>query len=398
MSIITDKEKIQTLLDRGILDTVLPSRDFLISELSSGKRLRIYIGFDPTGTALHLGHAQNLMFLEDLRKLGHEVIILFGDFTARIGDPDKSSARTQLTKEQVLEYAKGWVDQVRPLLDFDDTNNPPVIRYNSEWLEKLSFADVISLASHFTVQQMIERDMFQKRIQSGSPVYLHEFMYPLMQGYDSVVMDVDVELCATDQLFNALAGRTLQKKMHEKEKHVIALRLVANPVTGELMSKSRGSGVLLDLSANEMYGALMSQPDEMTEIFFTSCTRIPLEKKDEIMQMGPRDAKMFIAREIVGIFHGAENATKAEESFIETFRKGGVPDDMPIVTIDAQTSLVDILVAEKLVPSKSEWKRLVEGGAVSIHEGEKITDVSFVPNTSCVIKIGKRLFVNVVRP
>lgn len=396
MQIITDKTTIERVLDRGMLDTVLPSRDFLISELSSGKRLRIYIGFDPTGMALHLGHAQNLMFLEDLRKLGHEVIILFGDFTARIGDPDKSSARQQLTKEQVLEYASGWVNQVRPLLDFNDTENPPVIQYNSEWLEKLSFADVIQLASHFTVQQMIERDMFQKRIQSGAPVYVHEFMYPLMQGYDSVAMDVDIELCATDQLFNALAGRTLQKKINNKEKHVIALRLVANPVTGELMSKSRGSGVLLDASANDMYGALMSQPDEMTEIFFTSCTRIPLNQKDTIMGMGPRDAKMFIAKEIVGMFHGKEYAIKAEQAFIETFRKGGVPDEMPEIKIDANKSLGEILVEQKHIPSKSEWKRLIDGGAVSMHEGEKISDVSFVPAEPCVIKIGKRLFIKIV--
>ncbi len=397
MQIITDKTRIERVLDRGMLDTILPSRDFLISELSSGRRLRIYIGFDPTGIALHLGHAQNLMFLEDLRKLGHEVIILFGDFTARIGDPDKSSARQQLTKEQVLEYASGWINQVRPLLNFDDTENPPVIQYNSEWLEKLSFADVVQLASHFTVQQMIERDMFQKRIQSGSPVYLHEFMYPLMQGYDSVAMDVDIELCATDQLFNALAGRTLQKKINNKEKHIIALRLVANPITGELMSKSRGSGVLLDLSANDMYGALMAQPDEMTEIFFTSCTRMPLDQKETIMDMGPRDAKMCIAKEIVGIFHGKDNAENAEQAFIETFRKGGVPDEMPEIKLDANKSLGEILVEQKHIPSKSEWKRLIDGGAVSIHEGEKITDVSFVPTQPCVIKIGKRLFIKILR-
>jgi len=389
---ITDKITIEAVLDRGVLNTILPSRDFLISELSSGKQLRIYIGFDPTGIALHLGHAQNLMFLEDLRKLGHEVIILFGDFTARIGDPDKSSARQQLTKDQVLEYAKGWINQVRPLLNFDDSENPPVIQYNSTWLEKLSFEDVINLASHFTVQQMIERDMFQKRIQSGSPVYLHEFMYPLMQGYDSVVMDVDIELCATDQLFNALAGRTLQKKINNKEKHIIALRLVANPVTGELMSKSRGSGVLLDLSANDMYGALMAQPDEMTEIFFTSCTRISLDQKDIIMNMGPRDAKMYIAKHIVEIFHGKDGGEKAEQSFIETFRKGGVPDEMPDIYLVSNKSLGEILVDQKHIPSKSEWKRLIDGGAVSIHEGEKIVDVSYTPVQPCIIKIGKRLF------
>lgn len=269
-----DKQKIEDIFNRGIVAEVIPSKKELFDYLLAGKRLRVYIGADPTSSALHLSHAKNYMFLEDLRRLGHEVIVLFGDFTAQIGDPTaKNNARPQLSQEQVGENVKGWVEQIKPLMDFNDKVNPPKILYNNDWLSKLSFRDVVFLASNFTVQQMMERDMFEKRLENNTPIYLHEFLYPLMQGYDSVAMDVDAELCGTDQIFNALAGRTLLKRIKNKDKFVIALNLMENPETGELMSKSRGTGVFLSLPANDMYGAVMAQPDEMIRIFLVNNTR-----------------------------------------------------------------------------------------------------------------------------
>lgn len=206
MKTITDRKRIQEVFDRGIVMEVLPSKEALIERLVSGERLRVYIGADPTSDTLHLSHAKNYMFLEELRQLGHEVIMLVGDFTALIGDPSgRNAARPQLTEAEIKKNVKGWISQIKPLMDFKDKKNPPKVLYNSKWLSKLSFKDLISLSSNFTVQQMLERDMFQKRVAEKAPIYMHEFLYPLMQGYDSVAMDVDIELCGTDQIFNARA-------------------------------------------------------------------------------------------------------------------------------------------------------------------------------------------------
>src|SRR3989344_1890200 len=230
------EKEINELLTRSVAK-ILPTKNGLREALESGKRLRIYIGTDATETSLHIGHATNYMILEKLRKLGHEVIFLVGDFTARIGDPtDKNeTARKQLTREQVELNVKTWIDQVKPVIDVDNKENPVRVLYNNDWLSILTFEDVINLASNFTVQQMIERDMFQVRMQSEKPLYLHEMFYPLMQGYDSVAMDVDIDMCGMDQKFNALAGRTLLKKLKNKDKFVLITTLLVNPITGEKM-------------------------------------------------------------------------------------------------------------------------------------------------------------------
>ena len=394
-----DQKKMEELFARGTVTDVFPSKDALVKKLSAGEKIRVYIGVDPTAPAMHLGHAKNLMFLEELRQLGNEVIVLFGDFTAQIGDPtEKSATRRQLTVEEVKKNASGWVNQVKPLLNFTDKENPALIKYNSEWLSKLSFADVLNLSSNFTVQQMIERDMFQKRLKEGSPIHLHEFMYPLMQGYDSVAMDVDAELCGTDQIFNALAGRTLLKKLKDKEKFVIALNLIANPVTGQLMSKSNGTGVFIDQSANDLFGSIMALPDPMIEPLFLNCTRIPMSEKEGIVAKGPRSAKALIAKDIVERFHGKGAAESAEKAFEETFAKGGVPEDVQEVSLDGKT-LVDVLVKEGVVESKSEFRRLVDAGGIKIisdNGEEKVSEPAFVPASGTILKIGKRRFVKVV--
>ena len=393
----TDPARIEEIFARGTVTEAFPSRAELMKRLVSGERLKLYIGFDPTFTALHLGHAKNLMFLEELRQLGHEVIVLFGDFTAMIGDPsDKNATRKQLTAEEVKNNVSGWLKQVKPLVDFTAAENPAQIKYNSEWLAKLSFSDVVSLASNFTVQQMLERDMFQKRLKENIPIHVHEFMYPLMQGYDSVAMDVDGEVCGTDQIFNALAGRTLMKRIKNKDKVVIALNLIANPKTGELMSKSNGTGIFIDQSPNDLFGAIMALPDPMIEPLFLNCTRIPMSEKDGLMAAGPRSAKARVAADIVKRLHGEKAAIDAEQAFINTFAKGGVPEDVQEVKLGSNDSLADVLVKSGLVPSKAEWRRLIDGGGIKTEDDVKITDPNFKPEKSMILKIGKRRFVRIV--
>src|SRR3989344_5220534 len=323
MQVSTDEERVDEILNRGVIVNLLPTKEAFREKLLSGDRLRLYIGADPTSTALHLSHAKNYMLLEDFRRLGHEVIVLCGDFTAQIGDPsERASSRKQLTPEEVLANMETWKQQIEPILNFSDSENPAQFKHNSEWLEKLSFADVLRLASNFTVQQMLERDMFERRIKAGETVYLHEFLYPLMQGYDSVAMEVDAEMGGTDQTFNMLAGRTLLKRLKQKDKFVLVVHLLENPTTGELMSKSRGTGVFLNTTATEMYGQIMAQPDEMVRPLFVNCTRLSFEEIDAIVAGHPKEAKMRLAKEIVTIFHGADAAAKAEENFGKAFSKG----------------------------------------------------------------------------
>ncbi len=397
MKVTVDKSRIEEILARGTLTDAYPSKDELIKKLLSGERIKIYYGLDPTFTAIHLGHAKNMIFLEELRELGHEVIVLFGDFTAMIGDPsDKSAARKQLTLEEVAHNMSSWVEQIKPLISFDDKENPAKIRHNSEWLSKITMTDLINLSSNFTVQQMIERDMFAKRLKAGTPIHLHEFLYPLMQGYDSVAMDVDAELCGTDQIFNALAGRTLMKRLKNKDKFVIALNLIANPSTGELMSKSNGTGVFIDQTPAKLFGSIMSLPDPMIEPLFVNCTRIPMSEKDAIMATGPRKAKARVAADIVSRLHGASAAKSAEEDFDNTFTKGGVPDDVQEIEFSGKEPLADALVRAGIVSSKAEWRRLIDGGGVKNEDDAKITDANFKPTKTMILKVGKRRFVKIV--
>src|SRR3989338_2374224 len=439
--IITDPDAINKILRRGVAVDALPSWGALYGVLTSGKRLRIYTGADPTADTLHLSHAKNFMLLEELRGLGHEVILLVGDFTARIGDPTgRGEARKQLTQKEVKENVKKWLLQIRPLMKFDDKKNTPKVLYNSAWLSRLSFQEVLSLASNFTVQQMLERDMFWRRfygewrckkcnypnafeqnlldrtaqsqecqkchqkflkndiVSSGDggnkrPIYLHEFLYPLMQGYDSVAMDVDIELCGSDQTFNALAGRTLLKRLKNKGKFVVAVNLMANPKTGELMAKSRGTGVFLSSPPNEMYGEIMAEPDEMIEPLFINCTRLPLADKEKIMSLGPRAAKARVTLEIVKKIYGAPAAQAAEKTFDQTFRAGGVPEDILEINLSPAADIVAALIVAGVIDSRSEWRRLIAEGAVRDETNQKITDPHFSPTTASVLKIGKHRFV-----
>lgn len=400
--IITDKKLIDEILNRGTIVEIFPSKKEFRKRLLSGKRLRFYMGFDATAPTLHLSHAKNFVLMEKFRKLGHEIIILFGDFTARIGDPTtETSTRRQLSREEVVFNIKKWKQLVKPLMDFKNKKNPPGIMYNHRWLSKLNLEDLIDLASNFTVQQMIERDMFQKRLQKKKPIYLHEFLYPLMQGYDSVVMNVDVEVCGTDQIFNALVGRTLLKKLKNKEKYVVAVTLMENPKTGELMSKSKGTGVFLDVLPNDMYGQIMAQPDEMIEILLINNTLLSLEEIKEIKKLNPRDAKARLAREIVTIHHGETAAQKAEKEFNRVCREGKKPTNIPEVKFKyGVSSTSTILVEAGLTSSRSAANRLIEQGAVDIEiDGVVINKYSkkeIVPRKGMIIRVGKRRFVKLV--
>src|SRR3989344_5440816 len=359
-------KNVEELLSRSVKE-IIPSKEFLKEVLLSGKKLKIYIGTDATGESLHLGHATNYMILERFRRLGHEVIFLVGDFTSRIGDPTDrdDSERRQLSREEVVQNTKTWIDQVKPLIDVDNKENPVKVMYNHEWLSKLTFEDVLNLASNFTVQQMIERDMFQKRMQENKPLYLQELFYPLMQGYDSVVMDVDMEMCGNDQKFNALAGRTLLKKLKNKEKFVFITTLLENPVTGEkMMSKSKGTGVFLDWDANKMFGAIMALPDENMKQLFIDCTGLNLEEVDGILNGHPKEAKIRLAFEITKIYHKEDAAQKAQDNFEQTFVKGAVPKDIKTIQVDKDTPLVNVLLKEGMISSKSEFNRLNKEGAI----------------------------------
>lgn len=393
----TNTADIDELLSRSV-EEVIPSKDALREALLSSKKMRIYIGTDATGTSLHLGHATNYMILEKFRRLGHEIIFLIGDFTARIGDPtDKGdSARKQLTREQVIENVQSWIAQIKPVIDVENEENPVRILYNHDWLSKLTFEDVTNLASHFTVQQMLDRDMFQKRIKDEKPLYLHELMYPLMQGYDSVAMDVDIELCGMDQKFNALAGRTLQRKLNNKEKFVFITTLLENPVTGEkMMSKSMGTGVFLDFDAIRMYGAIMAQPDENMRQLFTDCTWLSREEIEEILKAdNPRDAKMRLAREITTIYHGTEAADTAEQTFVQTFQNKQNPDEIETFKIEKGTSLIDVLVASGLAESKSDARRLIDQGGIKLNGDVASRDQAI--EDEVILQKGKRHFLKLI--
>ncbi|MCE7936699.1 tyrosine--tRNA ligase [Candidatus Saccharibacteria bacterium CPR2] len=384
---------LKEIFDRGVISEVIPSRK-AFEEAAKSRKLRFYIGFDATGEALHLGHAQNLILLEEFRSLGHEVIVLFGDFTARIGDPtDKDSARAQLSKEEVDKNVKLWLKQIKPLLNFQDKHNPVRIMYNSKWLANLNFEEILSLATNFTVQQMTERDMFQKRLKNDKPIYLHEFLYPLMQGYDSVVMDVDVELAGTDQTFNALAGRILQKRLNNKEKFVITTNLIADPESGKLMSKSQGTGVFLNVSPSELFRNIMALPDSMTEVLLTRLTRIPLRNVANIVSGDPLEAKERTAFEITKLIHGENKAESAKEDFQRQVRSKNLQDsDFEKINYKQGQFLWEVLVQNKIVPSRNQFNRLVEAGAVKLFDtGESVNDKN-IKAWNIKLKIGKKRY------
>lgn len=402
MSVITDATKIDRLLTRGV-EMAYPNKDAMQTALMSGRRLRIYLGVDPTAPTLHIGHALQMKKLREFQELGHEVILLIGSFTAMIGDPtDKLAARKQLTAEEVMLNAASYKKQAKKILKFTGENAAKLM-FNHKWLAKMNLGDVVELASHFTVQQMSERDMFDQRLKNGKPVYLHEFLYPLMQGYDSVAMDVDVELGGSDQTFNMLAGRTLMREMKNKEKQVLALKLLVND-EGKKMSKSEGGFVAIDDAPEDMYGKLMSMSDSMILPYFEIITDVPMEDIEGMkLQMSagtnPRDLKMKLAAEVVTMFHGKAAAKRAAKHFATVFQQHEQPIEMVDFQVTSSMNILDVLVAAKLASSRGEGKQLIAGGGVRIDD-VTVTDINTMIDPTklpAVLQKGKRFFVRLVK-
>ncbi|MEK7630110.1 MAG: tyrosine--tRNA ligase [Patescibacteria group bacterium] len=387
-------DEITELLERSV-DRIYPTREALEKELRSGKKMRVYLGVDPTGPHLHLGHATNLLLLKKFQNLGHEIIFLIGDFTAKIGDPtDKLAPRVPLSEKEIKMNLKTFKEQAEKVINFSGKNAAKV-RFNSEWHKKMNFAEVISLAEHFTVQQMEERDMFEKRKNEGKAIGLNEFLYPLTQGYDSVALDTDIEIGGTDQTFNMLAGRKLMRELKHKEKFVMTTKLLENPKTGKkLMNKSEGGLINLDDEPREMFGKVMALPDEAilpVAEFSTDMVLAEMKKLGE--EKNPRDAKLKLAYEVVRLYHSEKEAENAEENWIKTFSKKETPSEIPQLKLkNKEIELIDLLLQAGVL-SKTEARRLILEKAVEIDSVLKTNPKEKLNlKGGEILKIGKRKF------
>jgi tyrosyl-tRNA synthetase len=394
-----NEKEIEQVLSRGV-EALFPNKDYIKGRMMKGERLTLYLGIDPTGPTLHLGHAIPLKKLGEFQKLGHQIILLIGDFTATIGDPsDKTAARQKLTREEVLENCKEYKKQASSLISFEG-ENAAQLKFNSEWLAKMNFGDVLELASQMTVDQMLKRDMFVRRIEDKRPIYIHEFMYPLMQGYDSVAMDVDGEVGGNDQTFNMLAGRDLMKCIKGKEKFVVASKLLTDS-SGKKMGKTEGNMVSLDQTPEDMFGKVMSWSDTLIIPGFEIVTDISAEEINSMKKMmesgsNPKDFKVRLAKEIVSKIHGVEKAEIAHQVFEKTFSKGEIPDDIKEIEGRAGALLRDLLVAAGVVSSNADWKRLIEGNAISfIENGEVISDLQKKLEKDIILRVGKKRFARI---
>ncbi|MBI2578071.1 MAG: tyrosine--tRNA ligase [Candidatus Wildermuthbacteria bacterium] len=386
------KSSIQDTLSRQVAE-ILPGKEGL-EKLMRKKKIRLYLGIDPTSPFLHLGHAVILRKLRQFQDLGHEVVLLFGTFTAKIGDPSgKDKRREPLSDAQIKQNMATYKNQAAKILDISKVT----IRKNGEWLDKMKFDDVLRLTSQVTVSQLLERDMFQQRIKEGNEIWTHELLYPLMQGYDSVAMDVDLEVGGTDQTFNMLVGRKLQKTYNNKEKYVLTVPLLLG-LDGRKMSKSLGNTVNILDSPKDMYGKIMSLQDNLVVHYFEMCTNVAAEKVAAIEKgMKPRDMKAALAREIVGLYYGAKEANAAEEEFNNVFREKQTPSEVTEIKLsEKELSLVDLLIKTGLAKSKSEARRLIEQGGMKINnqvqeDANRVVSIA----SGMVVQAGKRRFVKI---
>lgn len=403
MKINTDEKLINELLTRGV-EHVYPSAEFLKAKLKSGKQLKLYLGIDPTGPSLHVGHAIVLMKLRQFQDLGHKIIILIGSFTAMIGDPtDKMAARQPLTRKQVLENCKNYKKQAAKILNVSKIK----FVFNHKWWDRMKFAQLKRIADRLTVQQLLHRDMFEKRMDEGREISVTEFLYPLLQGYDSVAMDVDGELGGNDQTFNMQVGRDLMKKMMDKEKFVLTMKLLADP-TGKKMGKSEGNMIALEESAQEMFGKVMSWTDEMILAGFELCTFASSEKIENAKKRlasgeNPRDLKLALAEAVAAIYHGADKAAEAKEIFLKVFQKKEQPDEIQEFDL-AGKNIVDVLIKSHIgmkgqntvlsVLSKSEVRRLIDQGGIKINN-VILKNADAVVKSGDIIQKGKRYFIKI---
>ena len=395
--------KIEEVLTKGV-ESIHPGKSFLERQLLSGRKLKIYCGYDPSSPHLHLGHLVSFLKLSQFQKLGHSVIMLIGDFTGMIGDPTgKESARKKLTRKEVVLNACNYQKLAGRVLAFYG-KNPCQLVYNSKWQDKLTFVDIIELASNFTVQQMIARDMFQERLKKKSPIYLQEFLYPLAQAYDSVALDVDAEVGGNDQTFNMFCGRDLMAALKKKEKLIVALKLLADPATGKKMGKTEGNLIPLDMPPKEMYGKIMSWPDGLIQLGFELCTGLPLKEIESIQRavksgsLSPRDAKAKLAFNIVSVCHGRKPALEAGKEFTRVFKEKKIPAQIPAIKIKKRIiGLTDLLVETMLAPSRSEAQRIIIQKGCKI-DGEIQEDwrKEIQIKKGQILQVGKRRFVKII--
>ena len=392
------KEQIR-VIRRGTSE-IIDEKD-LTTLLSSGKPLRIKVGFDPTAPDLHLGHTVLLHKMRQFQELGHEVIFLIGDFTGMIGDPTgRSATRKNLTSEEVKENAKTYLEQVYKVLDREKT----IIAYNSEWMSKFTSVNMIELAAHYTVARMLERDDFQKRLSQNQPVSIHELMYPLIQGYDSVALKSDVELGGTDQKFNLLVGRDLQRNYGQSPQVVITMPLLEGTDGVQKMSKSLGNSIGVLDDPNEMFGKVMSISDDLMWRYYQLLSDIGTEELEAIQnnaaegKLNPKNAKIELAKEIVGRYHSPDIAETAKVEFENVFKKKNLPENIPVIKGWGNNSLgiCSLLKDSKMTQSTSEARRLIQQGSVSVN-GEKVSDINMklLGNVQYLIKVGKKRFLKI---
>lgn len=389
-----EEDKIQSILTRGVEDVFV--KESLEKKLRSGKKLRIKLGFDPTGPKIHIGRAITLRKLKAFQDLGHQIVFIVGDFTARIGDPsDKLEKRPMLSPQKIQENLKDYKKQIGKILDISKAE----FHFNSEWLKKLTFEKIAELAESFSVQQMSARRNFKERFDKGEEVSLREFLYPLIQGYDSLMVRADVELGGFDQLFNLKAGRVIQRFYKKPEQDVLTTKMLLG-TDGRKMSTSWGNVINITDSPFDMFGKIMSIKDDLIFDYLLLCTDTPESEIEEMKSKldsgeNPKDIKMILALRIVETYNGKKEAKRAQENFINTFKKGGVPEDVKLINSDKGRSLGDVLVESLVVSSKTEFRRLIDEGAIAkLPEGRKISDPNVIVEEGD-FKIGKRRFVRI---
>lgn len=395
MKVVTDPKKIEEVLTRGVHEVF--TKEELRKKLLSGKTLHFKLGTDVTGSFLHLGHSVIHRKLRDFQELGHKVTLIIGDFTTLVGDhSDKVDMRRDTTHEDVKSMEKTYKQQFFKTVLKDQTE----IRHNSEWLKKLNFNDVINLNKQFTVSQMLDRETFMLRYKAGKPIGLDEFLYPLMQGYDSVVLKSDVELGGTDQTFNLLAGRHLMSAFNLEPQSAVVMKLLVGS-DGRPMGKSLKNFIPISASPSEMYGQIMSIVDDVIFDYFELVTRVPMSEIEEMRQRvglgeNPMTFKKRLAREIVSFYHDKEAAINAEENFSKTFQKKEIPEDIEEIEVDSGEHLSDVLVKNKIIVSKGEWRRLVQANAIhDLVNNQALKDPASKTENNLTLKIGKKRFVRI---
>ena len=402
MSPITDPNKIDQILERRV-EKIYPSKDALKKVLLAGKKIRLYQGYDPSAPNLHFGHLVGLLKLKEFQQLGHEVIFLIGDFTGMVGDPSgKEKTRVPLTREQVSKNAETYKNQAKKILRFEG-ENPVKLKFNYDWNSKLTFTEILRLGRHLTVQQLIERDMFQKRIKKGQNISLEEFLYPFIQGYDSIAMDVDLEIGGSDQMFNMLIGRDLMKKVKNKEKFVITTKLITDS-KGNKIGKTEGNVINIAGSPNEFFSQIMSITDESIIPAFSLITDIPLEKIEEIEKSikageNPMKFKKQLAWELTKMLNDEKSADNAKQEFEKVCQGGQQPSKIPVFPLKKLSNnpinIIDLLTETSLCSSRSEAKRLVNQGCVELNNKaiKQLNNVAI--KTNDVLKVGKRKWLKI---